>query len=87
MCIHFPAFASTGRFPGGPTSANFFRPSTGRNGSSTRPISPRSRLLQIQQENKKTFSLLKKPVDSVLSSLPFRKGFFLWNVRRGRLWE
>ncbi|WP_160058143.1 hypothetical protein [Alkalicoccus saliphilus] len=24
MPMHFPAFASTGRFPGGPASANFF---------------------------------------------------------------
>ncbi|WP_160058316.1 hypothetical protein [Alkalicoccus saliphilus] len=24
MPMHFPVFASTGRFPGGPASANFF---------------------------------------------------------------
>jgi len=56
---HFSAFASTGRFPGGPASANFFLSMLGRNGSSARPISPRSRLLQLQQENKKKFLLLK----------------------------
>ncbi|PTL37343.1 hypothetical protein, partial [Alkalicoccus saliphilus] len=46
-------------FPGGPASANFFLSLLGRNGSSARPISPRSRLLQLQQENKKKVSLLK----------------------------
>ncbi|WP_160058449.1 hypothetical protein [Alkalicoccus saliphilus] len=42
MLMQFPAFASSGRFPGGPASANFFLPLLGRNGSSARPISPRS---------------------------------------------
>ncbi|WP_160058088.1 hypothetical protein [Alkalicoccus saliphilus] len=40
MPMQFPAFASSGRFPGGPASANFFLPLFGRNGSSARPISP-----------------------------------------------
>ncbi|WP_160058185.1 hypothetical protein [Alkalicoccus saliphilus] len=82
---HFPAFASAGRFPGGPASANFFLTTLGRNGSSARPISPRSRLLQLQQENKKKVSLLKNVL--IPSFLPFRRGFFLRNVRRGRRWE
>nr|WP_245922677.1 hypothetical protein [Alkalicoccus saliphilus] len=85
MPMHFPAFASAGRFPGGPASANFFLSMLGRNGSSARPISPRSRLLQLQQENKKKVSLLKNVlIPSFLSS---RRCFFLRNVRRGRRWE
>jgi hypothetical protein len=67
--MQFPAFASSGRFPGGPASANFFLSMLGRNGSSARPISPRSRLLQLQQENKKKVSSSKKRVDSALSSI------------------
>ncbi|WP_160058353.1 hypothetical protein [Alkalicoccus saliphilus] len=59
MPMQFPAFASTGRFPGGPASANFFLSMLGRNGSSARPSSPWSRLLRLQQENKKKFPLLK----------------------------
>jgi len=59
MSMQFPAFASSGRFPGGPASANFFLSRLGRNGSSARLLSPRSRLLQLQQENKKKVSLLK----------------------------
>jgi hypothetical protein len=82
---HFPAFASAGRFPGGPASANFFLSKLGRNGSSARPISPWSRLLQLQQENKKKVSLLKNVL--IPPFLPFRRGFFLRNVRRGRRWE
>ncbi|WP_160058021.1 hypothetical protein [Alkalicoccus saliphilus] len=73
MPMHFPVFASTGRFPGGPASANFFLTTLGRNGSSARPISPRSRLLQLQQENKKKVSLLKNVL--IPSFLPFRRGF------------
>jgi hypothetical protein len=57
----------------------------GRNGSSARPISPRSRLLQLQQENKKKVSLLKNVL--IPSFLPFRKSFFLRNDRRGRRWD
>ncbi|PTL38039.1 hypothetical protein, partial [Alkalicoccus saliphilus] len=72
-------------FPGGPASANFFLPMLGRNGSSARPISPRSRLLQLQQENKKKVSLLKNVL--IPSFLPFRRGFFLRNDRRGRRWD
>ncbi|PTL39979.1 hypothetical protein C6Y45_03120 [Alkalicoccus saliphilus] len=53
----------------------------GRNGSSARPISPQSHLLQLQQENKKKVSLLKNVL--IPSFLPFRRGFFLRNVRRG----
>ncbi|WP_160058116.1 hypothetical protein [Alkalicoccus saliphilus] len=74
MPMHFPAFTSAGRFPGGPASANFFLPMLGRNGSSARPSSPRSRLLQLQQENKKKVSLLKNVL--IPSFLPFRRGFF-----------
>ncbi|WP_160058145.1 hypothetical protein [Alkalicoccus saliphilus] len=40
MPMHFPAFASSGRFPGGPASAHFFLQMLGRNGSSARPSSP-----------------------------------------------
>jgi hypothetical protein len=82
MPMQFPAFASTGRFPGGPASANFFLTTLGRNGSSARPISPRSRLLQLQQENKKKVSLLKNVL--IPSFLPFRRGFFLRNDAGGR---
>jgi hypothetical protein len=57
----------------------------GRNGSSARPISPRSRLLQLQQENKKKVSLLNNVL--IPSFLPFRRGFFLRNDRRGRRWD
>ncbi|WP_107583594.1 hypothetical protein [Alkalicoccus saliphilus] len=81
MRRHFPAFASSGRFPGGPASANFFL----SNGSSARPISPRSHLLQLQQEKKKKVSLLKNVL--IPPFLPFRKSFFLRNVRRGRRWD
>ncbi|PTL38507.1 hypothetical protein C6Y45_10685 [Alkalicoccus saliphilus] len=57
----------------------------GRNGSSARPSSLRSRLLQLQQENKKKVSLLNNVL--IPSFLPFRKSFFLRNVRRGRRWD
>jgi hypothetical protein len=67
--MHLPAFASTGRFPGGPASANFFLSLLGRNGSSARPLSPRSRLLQLQQEIKKEVYFSKKRVNSALSSI------------------
>ncbi|PTL38925.1 hypothetical protein [Alkalicoccus saliphilus] len=85
MPMQIPAFASSGRFPGGPASANFFLPLLGRNGSSARPISPRSRLLQLQQENKKKVLLLKNVL--IPPFLPFRRGFFLRNDRRGRRWD
>jgi hypothetical protein len=81
----FSVFASTGRFPGGPASANFFLPMLGRNGSSARPLSPRSRLLQLQQKNKKKFPLLKNVL--IPPFLPLRRCFFLRNVRRGRRWD
>ncbi|GEM_PF-6656039 len=68
MRRHFPAFASSGRFPGGPASADFFL-----NDSSARPISPRSRLLQLQQKNKKKVSLLKNVL--IPPFLPFRSYF------------
>ncbi|PTL37392.1 hypothetical protein, partial [Alkalicoccus saliphilus] len=42
-------------------------------------------LLQLQQENKKKVSLLNNVL--IPSFLPFRKSFFLRNVRRGRRWE
>ncbi|WP_160058165.1 hypothetical protein [Alkalicoccus saliphilus] len=84
MTMHFPAFASAGRFPGGPASANFFLPMLGRNGSSARPISPRS-LLQLQQENKRRFLFLRNVL--IPPFLPFRRGFFLRNVRRENRWD
>jgi hypothetical protein len=71
--MQFPAFASSGRFPGGPASANFFLSMLGRNGSSARPISPRSRLLQLQQENKKKVPLLKNVL--IPPFLLFREAF------------
>jgi hypothetical protein len=83
MRRHLPAFASAGRFPGGPASANFFLTTLGRNGSSARPVSPRSRLLQLQQENKKKFSS-KKRVDSALFSI---QEMLFPPERPGRWWE
>ncbi|PTL38501.1 hypothetical protein C6Y45_10650, partial [Alkalicoccus saliphilus] len=68
-------------FPGGPASANFFLP----NGSSARPLSPRSRLLQLQQKNKKKVSLLKNVL--IPPFLPFRRSFFLRNVRWRCRWD
>ncbi|WP_160058347.1 hypothetical protein [Alkalicoccus saliphilus] len=81
MRRHFPTFASAGSFLAGrlqliSSSQTDLLLVLSRLGS---------RLLQLQQENKKKVSLLKNVLIPLF--LPFRRGFFLRNVRRGRRWD
>jgi hypothetical protein len=73
-----PSVRLPGRFPGGPGSANFFLPMLGRNGSSPRPSSPRSRPCGCCREIKKGFcdekSLFIKLFSPIKRWFSFRHG-------------
>jgi hypothetical protein len=81
MRRHFPAFASAGRFPGGPASANFFLP----NGSSARPSSPGVACCSSSRKIKRRF--FSKQNVLIPPFLPFRRSFFLRNVRWRCRWD
>ncbi len=72
-CVRLP-----GRFPGGPGSANFFLHQLGRNGSSPRPSSPRSRPCGCCREIKKGFcdekSLFIKLLSPIIRWFSLRNG-------------